>query len=122
MTARSLLTLVSGGSYAQREAVIAASIELLRADQATAVILEGLPDGTQRLSELPRLQLHRIAPGCMCCIGNLAMRVTLNRILRHPPAQLFLGLSSADHVEKIIQFLQQDDYKTLLLMDQDIRI
>jgi hypothetical protein len=122
MTARSLLTLVSGGSYAQREAVIAASIELLRADQATAVILEGLPDGTQRLSDLPRLQLHRIAPGCMCCIGNLAMRVTLNRIFRLSPSYLFISLSSAEHLEKVMLFLQQPVYANLLELKQNLQL
>ncbi len=122
MTIPCSLTLVSGGSYAQREAVIAASLLTYPIAQRNAAILEGLPEGEFALLAFPDLALHRLAPGCMCCIGNLAMRVTLNRILRHPPARLFLGLSSADHVEKIIQFLQQDDYKTLLLMDQDIRI
>lgn len=122
MTKPSLLTLVSGGSYAQREAAIAAFLIQHPVGQTKAVILEGLPDGAHSLADLPSLQLHRIAPGCMCCIGNLAMRVTLNRILRHPPELLCLSLSSADHLEKIIQFLQQDAYKELLQMDQDIRL
>ncbi len=122
MTKSSLLTLVSGGSYAQREAAIAAFLIQHQAGQTKAVILEGLPDGAHSLSDWPSLQLHRIAPGCMCCIGNLAMRVTLNRILRHPPELLYLSLSSADHLEKIIQFLQQDVYKELLKMDQNIRL
>lgn len=118
----SLLTLVSGGNYAQREAAIATSLLHYRADQTIAVVLEGLPDGANSLSEIASIQLHRIAPGCMCCIGNLAMRVTLNRILRHPPIRLYLSVSNTDHLEKIIQFLQQDAYKALLLLEQDIQL
>lgn len=118
----SLLTLVSGGSYAQRETAIATSLLHYPADQTIAVVLEGLPDGANSLSDIASIQLHRIAPGCMCCIGNLAMRVTLNRILRHPPIRLYLGVSSTDHLEKIIQFLQQDAYKALLLLEQDIQL
>ena len=122
MTERCLLTLVSGGSYAQREAAIAASLLGHPADQMTAVVLEGLPDGANSLSDLPSLQVHRIAPGCLCCIGNLALRVTLNRILRRPPAQLYLSPSSVDHLEKIIEFLQQEVYQARLELVQDIRI
>lgn len=122
MTTASLLTLLSGGSYAQREAAIAASLLKFPADQTKAVILEGLPDGANALPELPSLQVHRIAPGCMCCIGNLALRVTLNRVLRHTPAMLYLSLSSTEHVEKIIQFLQQAAYQDLLTLDQHIQI
>ena len=122
MTNPSLLTLVSGGSYAQREAAIAASLLKLPNNQTTAVVLEGLPDGTNVLSESTSLRVHRIAPGCLCCIGNLAMRVTLNRIFRLPPAYLFVSLSSSEHVEKLTLFLQQPAYGNLLKLEKNLRL
>lgn len=118
----SFVTLVSGGSYAQREAAIAAAILTYPPAETKAVILEGLPDGTGMLLSDPSLQLHRIAPGCMCCIGNLVMRVTLNRLLRHPPERLYLSLASAGHLENIRHFFQQVPYSELLTVDQDVRI
>lgn len=122
MTKASLLTLVSGGSYAQREAAIAASILKISNDETIAVVLEGLPNGTAVLSETPSLRLHRIAPGCMCCIGNLAMRVTLNRIFRYPPNYLFVSLSGAEHLEKVRLFLQQPAYANLMQLDQNLQL
>ena len=122
MTQASLLTLVSGGSYAQREAAIAASLLKSPPEETIAVVLEGLPDGSNVLSENASLRLHRIAPGCMCCIGNLAMRVTLNRIFRYPPNQLFISLASAEHLEKIELFLQQPAYSKILQLNQNLRL
>lgn len=120
MTKPSLLTLVSGGSYAQREAAIAASLLNLPSSETIAVILEGLPGGSNVLSETASRRLHRIAPGCMCCIGNLAMRVTLNRIFRYPPGHLFVSLSSSEHLEKIELFLQQPAYSKVLQLNQNL--
>lgn len=122
MTIASLLTLVSGGSYAQREAAIAASIVKISNDETIAVVLEGLPDGTNVLTDSISLSVHRIAPGCMCCIGNLAMRVTLNRILRYSPRHLFVSLSSAEHVENVKLFLQGPVYVNLLQFDQNLQL
>ncbi|MCU6434182.1 GTPase [Undibacterium sp. Jales W-56] len=130
----SLLTLVSGGSYQQREALIAASIKTSLANSAAAarqtpasdtriaVILEGLPGGDPLLNDLPNLLLQRIAPGCMCCIGNLALRVTLNRLLRQQPAQLFIGIASSEHLEQIHAFLSQAPYADLLQLNPDLQI
>ncbi len=120
MTARSLLTIISGGSYAQREEAVVAALALKPGAETVAVVLEGLPEGNNILQADAFVQLHRIAPGCMCCIGNLVMRVTLNRILRKPPSRLYLCLASSEHLEKIILFLQQDPYNQLLDPSQNI--
>jgi G3E family GTPase len=121
MTKKCLLTLVSGGSYAQREAAIAASLPKLHDDETIAVVLEGLPGGNNILSE-SILHVHRIAPGCMCCIGNLAMRVTLNRIFRLSPSYLFVSLSDVEHLETVKLFLQQPAYANLLQLDQNLQL
>lgn len=119
---RSLVTLVSGGSYTDRETWIAAALTHELPSLSQAAILEGLPDGGQLLLAHTQLSLHRIAPGCMCCIGNLVMRVTLNRILKNPPVRLYLGLANDQHIENLLGFLQQSPYNDLVELDQDIRI
>lgn len=116
------LTLVSGGRAADREAAIA---QALRPQQATAVILEGLADGNSILADLAEasplsLQLLRIAPGCLCCSGNLVLRVTLNRLLRHPPAHLFISLADATHIEQLRTWLTASPYDVLLTLAPDL--
>jgi hypothetical protein len=116
-----LATLVTGPSASARETAIAA---LLDSRCSTAMILEGLPDGTDpfaRFSGVSYIQIKRIAPGCICCIGNLTMRVTLNRILRHPPERLYLSLAATNHLEEIRRFLTQPPYDALLELTNDLQ-
>ncbi|MFZ6771789.1 GTPase [Undibacterium sp. SXout7W] len=135
------LTLVSGGSYQQREAAIHDAIQRSSTASDTtssfisdnanasaavihaaihAVILEGLPDGKMILSESPQLSLQRIAPGCFCCIGNLPMRVSLNRALRQPVQRIYLGVASSAHLDAIRSALLASPYDQLLLADYSI--
>jgi len=113
-------TLVIGGNAAEREAAIAAALDTRLVN---AAILEGLPSGSAPLdlfsTELPVL-VSRIAPGCVCCTGNLTMRVTLNRMLRKSPARLYIGLASTAHVERIRAFLTQTPYDQLLCLTKDL--
>ena len=120
------LTLVSGGRAAGREAAIA---QALAPGEPAAVILEGLADGNAILADLAGqaspsssfpLQLLRIAPGCLCCSGNLVLRVTLNRLLRHPPAQLFLSLADATHIEQLRSWLSASPYDAWLALEPDL--
>jgi hypothetical protein len=110
-------TLVSGASAARREALIAAS---LPARARCAVILEGLPDGHTILAPSPLLDLHRVAPACLCCTGNLVLRVTLNRILRLRPERLFIGIASADHLDQLRSWLRDAPYDQLLELTPDL--
>lgn len=115
-------TLVTGPTPSQREAAIA---EALDHASNVAVILEGLPDGMQPLEDfrpLPGRHLHvaRIAPGCLCCTGNLTMRVTLNRMLRRQPERLYIGLSTSEHLAGIREFLSQPPYASLMMLMPDI--
>lgn len=120
------LTLVSGGHASLREAAIA---QALPPQQANAVILEGLADGNSILADLAEqtsppavLQLLRIAPGCLCCSGNLVLRVTLNRLLRHPPAHLFISLADATHIEQLRSWLVASPYDAWLALEPDLTI
>lgn len=114
-----LMTLVHGGSHRDRENAIATAAS----QQGAAVIIEGLPDGSGLLETFAasgQLQLHRIAPGCPCCMGNLTVRVTLNRVLRQAPAHLYLGLADASHLPAIREFLQSEGYRQHLSLGPEI--
>ncbi len=110
------LRLVHGGDAAAREAAIARH---LRPGATAVALLEGLASDTG-LEPSDTLQVIRIAPGCPCCTGNLTMQVTLNRVLRHPPATLFLSLADASHLESIRSFLQQEQYCVRLMLGPDL--
>jgi G3E family GTPase len=112
--------LVTGPTAAARENAIAA---VLSPGQPTAIILEGMADGSSRLvydesdPTAWQPQVHRIAPGCLCCAGNLVLRVTLNRLLRRPPAQLFISLADATHVDRLRAMLVTAPYDALLRLE-----
>lgn len=124
-----LTTLVSGGSAAMREAAIYSALEqdLGRSGALldTALILEGLPDG--KAATLPHelaqdLDIKRIAPGCFCCIGNLTLRVTLNRLLRKPPARIYIGIADSTHLPQLRDFLCHPPYDDFLELTPDLSL
>lgn len=46
--------------------------------------------------------LARLAPGCVCCVGQVPLRVTLTRTVRaHRPDDLLLLLATADHLPRV---------------------
>lgn len=115
-----LTSLVWGGRAKTREAFIFGNLD---SSLQTAIILEGLPDGNSELDTLvssPKLSIARIAPGCMCCSGNMIMRVTLNRILRTRPERLYISVASGEHIEQLHLFLTQAPYDALLTVTDDI--
>jgi hypothetical protein len=139
---KTLVTLVAGSNAAGREAAIAAA---LPSGDSVAVILEGLADGNSQLAELaessvsslslvpsnsssadsagPRrqaVQIHRIAPGCLCCAGNLILRVTLNRLLRHPPTRIYISLATSTHIGQLRESLSSTPYDQWLTVGDDM--
>ncbi|PUA17382.1 GTPase [Glaciimonas sp. PCH181] len=125
-----LVTLVTGSSALVREAAIWSAIA---ADAASAqdsdklavnklaVILEGLPDGKSPPAPThSQLHITRIAPGCFCCIGNLTLRVTLNRLLRTHPSRIYISIADITHLDKIHDFLSLSPYDTWLTLSDAI--
>ena len=110
-----IVTLVHGGSGAAREAAIAA---LATPVENTVAIIEGLAGAGSALdegaAESKGVQILRIAPGCPCCTGKLAMRVILNRTLRKNPDRIYLSLAHSDHLAGVIDFLKEDQYRERL--------
>jgi hypothetical protein len=119
LVAGTTTTLVVGATAAAREAAIAA--ELAQPHGISAVILEGLAPGNSPLdTNPPDLPLARIAPACMCCAGNLVLRVTLNRLLRQRPERLFIGVAQSEHLDQLRSWLQTRPYDQLLLLTPDL--
>lgn len=120
-------TLVTGASVQAREAAIAAAIAATSADFPTAVILEGLAPGHSPFDNLcadvlARVHSARIAPGCLCCTGNLVLRVTLNRLLRQRPASLYIGVARGEHLDQLRSWLRSEPYDQLLRLTDDLRL
>ncbi len=115
-----LTTLVLGPTAAAREAAIAGA---LVDGLAQALILEGLPDGKGDpglLACTPAPSIDRIAPGCLCCGGQLVLRVTLNRVLRRRPARLFIGLANTAHLATLRMQLCAAPYDSWLTLSEDL--
>lgn len=136
MMALAATFLVVGASAAAREQAIAALLAIPPAvvsDPAvvpdagagtshgfSAVILEGLGVAATPLETGPGLQVVRIAPGCLCCDGNLVLRVTLNRLLRQRPGRLFIGLASSEHLDQLRSWLAAPPYDQLLALNPTV--
>ena len=121
-TRRARLTLVTGASGAAREAAIARHLAAypLSTGASCAALLEGLPAGQPVLLPSDTLDVERIAPSCLCCTGNLVLRVVLNRILRRRPDCLYIGVATTDHLDQLRSWLQQQPYDQLLELTPDL--
>ena len=114
-------TLVTGPSAQAREGAIAVHLAEMHQDGANAIILEGLATGSSPLDSLPDdISVARIAPGCLCCTGNLVLRVTLNRLLRQRPERLFIGVARSEHLDQLRSWLQAEPYDQLLRLTPDL--
>jgi G3E family GTPase len=120
--ARVVVTLVTGLSARAREAAIAAHLSDMNDEGAQAIILEGLASGVSPLDDLaPDQSLARIAPGCLCCTGNLVLRVTLNRLLRRRPRRIFIGVAGSEHLDQLRSWLRSEPYDQLLRLTSDLK-
>jgi G3E family GTPase len=117
-------TLVTGPSAGAREQAIYDRLMLSNPHHAgayPAVIVEGMASGSSPLDSLPEHVLFaRIAPGCLCCAGNLVLRVTLNRLLRQRPERLFIGVAPSEHLDQLRSWLQAEPYDQLLRLTPDL--
>ncbi|WP_426111787.1 GTPase [Massilia sp. PWRC2] len=113
MRAPAVTTLVTGADARAREHAILAA-----APAGAAILLEGMPSGHTILPDT--CGAIRIAPGCLCCTGNLVLRVTLNRLLRRQPERLFIGLASTEHLDQLRSWLAAPPYDQLLALTPDL--
>jgi len=120
MAGRATLTLVTGASPAARERGIASLLGVAAPGASIAVILEGLADASSSLLPDSHLSVARIAGGCLCCAGNLVLRVTLNRLLRLHPDRVYIGVGSSDHLDQLRSWLAGSPYDQLLELADDV--
>ncbi|RJX33042.1 MAG: GTPase [Oxalobacter sp.] len=119
MTVVTRVTLVAGGDAGARERAIANRLPALeQAGASLAVILEGGSEISGLFDSA--IPVTRLSPACPCCVGNLAMRVTLNRILRNPPSQLFISIAQAAHLEAVRDALMQAPYDQHLTLTENL--
>jgi hypothetical protein len=116
------LTLVTGKTAAAREAAIAERID---PQVSSAFLLEGLSSGAGRLETLAEqagFPLIRVAPACLCCTGNLTLRVHLNRMLRRQPQSIVIGVADDSHIDALCAFLSQPPYDGLLSLQPIVQV
>lgn len=108
-------TLVSGGTASQRAAAITG---LRDPGRTSAVILEGAAPGGMPLIEDggSGQPVVTIAAACPCCDAGLVMRVTLDRLVRRQPDDLFISLADVGHLLHLKQFLGAPPYAALLTL------
>lgn len=113
--------LLSGGDALARETWILDDLRS-RPSDAPAAMLEGLPSGRSGLDDFPALQVRRSAPGCLCCTGNLVLRVTLNRLLREQPSRLYIAVTPGTHIDQLATMLSAMPYSEWLDLEQKISL
>ena len=70
-----------------------------RSDGSRAAIVEA---GVLPLAVPDDVQLIRLFAGCVCCIGQVALRVSLLKLLRvNPPRDLLLVIADDAHIERV---------------------
>lgn len=109
-------TLVIGASASAREWAIAQAMadDPNSALIKSAILLEGLADGTASLVTQENCIVIRIAAGCLCCSNNMIMRTYLNRLIQQRPQQLFLSLSNYAHLDRIKDAIGSGGYENVL--------
>jgi G3E family GTPase len=71
----------------------------VHAKGARAVIAES---GFTPLAAPANIAVALLAPGCVCCVGQVPLRVTLTRVVRtHRPDDLLLLLATPHHLPRV---------------------
>ena len=106
-TRKTQVHFVSGRPGPARGEALSSLVRGLPGQAAVVLVLEGAPtDGSAESDLLLGLPVHRLAPGCPCCIGNLTLRVTLARILRAAaPDHMVIALIEPEHVPNLCRLL-----------------
>lgn len=82
--------------HGEQLAVVLTSLPLFGASEAAAL---HLPEGT----------LVETAAGCPCCIGRVAVQVTLVRLLRRAqPHRLLIEVAGTEHVAGVVAALAEE--------------
>lgn len=99
-----------------RANAVAALLSHISPHAKVALVLEAMaPTGVPDAPSGFRGSVHVLAPGCPCCVGNLALRVTLARILRlEQPEHLVIGLVDGSHQSSLRERLSEPPWSERL--------
>jgi hypothetical protein len=114
-------TIVAGSTAQAREDWIGQDLDAA-GKPAAALLLEGLPTGSSPLDEMSQLTIRRTSPGCLCCAGNLVMKVTLDRLLRARPPRLYLGVAPGTHLQALATMLTAPPYSDWLQLKETVSV
>ena len=81
------------------------------------MIIEGGP-GT--LTAPAGVELVQLAAGCVCCLGQLPLRVTVARMIRQlRPARLWIEISDGSHLPELRRQLDGPGFAGAIRLDLD---
>lgn len=106
MSSALAVTIRAARGQAAQQAALDAWIDARRAaadGRALAAVAEG---AFFALSCPSDVALARLAPGCVCCAGELPLRTALARIVRaHRPAELLVLIAADAHLPRVCRML-----------------
>jgi hypothetical protein len=113
VAARARLTLqVAAGAEAQQRALDA------WAACSTAPRIALVEAGLHELAAPADTLVERLPAGCVCCVGNVVLRVALTRLLRqHRPASVLLLIAANTHRERVERILSSAPLDAALTLD-----
>jgi hypothetical protein len=105
------VTLRIAAGAAARQAVLSEWLAAGDAQQRAAVIAAGALAAPSAPAGVPVASVA----GCPCCIGQVALRVTLTRLLRaHRLTRLLLLLGAADHAQRVRRMLGDEPFASVV--------
>lgn len=108
------LTLRRARGPQQQQAAIDAWLDATAPTAPRAVVAEG---ALFELTVPDDVALARLAPGCVCCLGLVPLRVTLTRLLRARPRALLLLVAADDHLPQLRALLASGELGPLTLCE-----
>jgi len=116
--ARARTWLLAGLPGSERAASIKAFLHRLQPSATVSVLLEGQAAAIDaEIPAAPGRHVHVLAPGCLCCSGNLTLRVTLARVLRlEKPQYLIIAIADVRHEARMAAMLRAAPWDLWLRM------
>jgi G3E family GTPase len=97
--------LVSGALGAGKTTLIARLLDARPDGETWAVLVN--ERGAAGIAPRDGVALAEVDGGCVCCTGQVALRVGLTRLLREArPARLFVELDAASHLREVLKTLR----------------
>lgn len=95
---------LSGARGAGKTTLLARLLAARPPEERRAVLLT--ESGEAALPTLPAVIVAEAAPGCVCCVGQVALRVALTRLLREArPERLYVELTEPAHLGAALRTL-----------------